>query len=597
MQFTCTSYQKDAQGQPLTHLITHQRSWEPEEDISLLDENQNAYECTKLKVEVLSNHGGVKTVIAWLRLFAQKVQVHISRQPQETIQIIEDSGDYEIYPLSAPLRGPFIDATILDKHGSGSSWAVNNLNFVRADGSLFEPTLLAVNGDRNFSSSYTNMIRNSNWTFSWTLPAKFHLDLGSDEEVVSVRVRSTNSSYRPQHISVAEADPSTDLQAVEAAIADVKGFSYEFTKEDFDWILTKLDIFVPPLIDNTEFFDLLIHPVYEGLEPVFPFQADSDQISTIQAHWLSSHRGAPLFTKVPSGMAEFMRTSQDSAAQAAAQVQAKETSFTWNGGSTTWFSPGLFLWPNSHVTVTVLEGDPSKWKVQVGMHKDKLNSDREYMRYPWMVVDKALGAEPTSLHNCFGGVVYIVADGSSAAPLSLKVKVSGAVPIPKLTPDNTEDPGSWNPDLHPWTELETEHIILTLPTDTLVAQGFGRAKLDELMSFWDQVIAAQNELQINNNLRKERFVADLEISAGWMHSGYPIMLYESAYSQIYDVDDLKVNGSWGLFHELGHNRQQKRWTFSGYGEVTVNIFTLYVFEFVLGIPTTEHPRMDRYRDI
>ena len=35
-----------------------------------------------------------------------------------------------------------------------------------------------------------------------------------------------------------------------------------------------------------------------------------------------------------------------------------------------------------------------------------------------------------------------------------------------------------------------------------------------------------------------------------------------------------------LFHEMGHNHQSGDWTFGGTGEVTVNLFTMYVFDTV-----------------
>jgi hypothetical protein len=41
-------------------------------------------------------------------------------------------------------------------------------------------------------------------------------------------------------------------------------------------------------------------------------------------------------------------------------------------------------------------------------------------------------------------------------------------------------------------------------------------------------------------------------------------------------------GSWGLFHELGHNHQESDWTFDGTTEVTCNLFSLYVLEKVCG---------------
>jgi hypothetical protein len=40
-----------------------------------------------------------------------------------------------------------------------------------------------------------------------------------------------------------------------------------------------------------------------------------------------------------------------------------------------------------------------------------------------------------------------------------------------------------------------------------------------------------------------------------------------------DVEYKTARGSWGDFHELGHNHQRGWWTFSGDGEVTVNIFS------------------------
>jgi len=45
---------------------------------------------------------------------------------------------------------------------------------------------------------------------------------------------------------------------------------------------------------------------------------------------------------------------------------------------------------------------------------------------------------------------------------------------------------------------------------------------------------------------------------------------------------------WGLFHEVGHNHQSGDWTFAGTGEVTVNLFTLYVFDRTCGMAPKDH---------
>jgi hypothetical protein len=44
-----------------------------------------------------------------------------------------------------------------------------------------------------------------------------------------------------------------------------------------------------------------------------------------------------------------------------------------------------------------------------------------------------------------------------------------------------------------------------------------------------------------------------------------------------------LQGQWGLFHETGHNHQSADWTFAGTSEVTVNLFSLYVYKTVCGL--------------
>ncbi len=43
---------------------------------------------------------------------------------------------------------------------------------------------------------------------------------------------------------------------------------------------------------------------------------------------------------------------------------------------------------------------------------------------------------------------------------------------------------------------------------------------------------------------------------------------------------------------MGHNHQSGDWTFEGTGEVTVNLFTMYVLEQVSGITTEGHPALN-----
>jgi hypothetical protein len=86
-------------------------------------------------------------------------------------------------------------------------------------------------------------------------------------------------------------------------------------------------------------------------------------------------------------------------------------------------------------------------------------------------------------------------------------------------------------------------------------------------------------------------VADRQISAGYMHSGYPIMTpIDESMVVALDEARLRREGAWGHFHELGHNLQQPEWTFEGTGEVTNNVLAMYVYPEVLKLPfTSGHP--------
>ena len=117
------------------------------------------------------------------------------------------------------------------------------------------------------------------------------------------------------------------------------------------------------------------------------------------------------------------------------------------------------------------------------------------------------------------------------------------------------------------------------------------------MIFWNDIIDKYAELLSlpPKRRRPERFVSDVQISLGYMHSGYPLMTMLDITSTMVDKERIKSNGHkgvWGLFHELGHNHQSSDWTFDGTTEVTVNLFSLYLMETICGIPIGGHPSIN-----
>jgi hypothetical protein len=179
--------------------------------------------------------------------------------------------------------------------------------------------------------------------------------------------------------------------------------------------------------------------------------------------------------------------------------------------------------------------------------------------------------------SAFGGLVYIEVPRGGAG--SLRVTVAGAVESPRFALGKTT-PEEWarlRAAPGPWGELESGKVIVSVPSAHL------RTLVDptRVLELWDRISDAHATLAGIPLLpqRPHRFVADMQISAGYMHSGYPIMTHLDAAEDMVRVERLS-KGCWGLLHELGHNHQEDEWTFEGTGEVTCNLFALHAIDTV-----------------
>jgi len=188
----------------------------------------------------------------------------------------------------------------------------------------------------------------------------------------------------------------------------------------------------------------------------------------------------------------------------------------------------------------------------------------------------------------------------------VRVDIEGAVRAPLFVLGKTSL-SDWKKTIRnypaPFGEIAGKKMILSLPSQVLR----GLDDPDRVARFWDRVVEAQDELAAFHGRKyPERFVFDRQISAGYMHSGYPLMGPVSAAPRAVDVDTLMVKGNWGMFHEIGHNHQALHyhtyanpWTFDGNIEVTVNIFASYTYVAVLKKPENmghQHWRTDILAD-
>ncbi len=256
-----------------------------------------------------------------------------------------------------------------------------------------------------------------------------------------------------------------------------------------------------------------------------------------------------------------------------------------------WRSTGLYAPPGARVTVSlppaVVRAGVS---VLVGSWTDDNFSTDAWTRMPVVTRSFEANVPMIEVGSAYGGLVYVrVPAGVSLGPLP--VTFEGVVPAPRFVLGETSDADWVNAQRAlpgPWAELETRKMVLTVPSSTVRSL----AEPGALMSFWDRVMDADADLAAipRDRPRAERIVFDRQIVAGYMHAGYPIMAHVPQAPDAVNLATLRTSGDWGFFHEIGHNHQFADWSWSGTGECTVNIWSVYAMQHASGrAPLTGHP--------
>ncbi|KAM4035791.1 TRPM8 channel-associated factor homolog [Anomaloglossus baeobatrachus] len=264
-----------------------------------------------------------------------------------------------------------------------------------------------------------------------------------------------------------------------------------------------------------------------------------------------------------------------------------------NPGADAWRSTGLYLPPRKTATLVFPASAVGKGlQVQVGCHSDDLSSAKEYCRAPVVVRRKGVEDEKLSISCVWGGLLYIIVKAKSQLG-NVTISVQGVERAPMFIKGKTSN-SSWVQEIRkypsPWAELLTENIILTVPSDAIRSLD----DPDALMAQWDTIMEAIADLAAipKKFPRPERFVTDVQISAGWMHAGYPIMCHLPSATTLVSITEMKKD-LWGPIHELGHNEQRGVWEFPPHTtEATCNLWAVYVHETVLGISRDKaHPNL------
>jgi hypothetical protein len=246
-----------------------------------------------------------------------------------------------------------------------------------------------------------------------------------------------------------------------------------------------------------------------------------------------------------------------------------------------WTSTGLYAAAGDTISVTLPEKLADKgYAVRIGCHSDTLYHLDKWERAPDITRSVPLSTATTKTASAFGGLIYIEVPGRAKEEEAFTVAIQNAVPAPLFVLGQDDD-AKWaeiKKRPAPWAELACDKLILSCPTE--VARTINNPT--QLMEFWKLVVEAQDDVtnQTAERKRPDRIVADVQISAGYMHSGYPIMIPTSAAPEMTTFGKLKFPG-WGFYHEIGHNHQRGDFTFDGTGEVTNNVIGMYCYDAVL----------------
>ena len=264
-----------------------------------------------------------------------------------------------------------------------------------------------------------------------------------------------------------------------------------------------------------------------------------------------------------------------------------------------WISTGLYLAPGEAAEVglppaAVRSGCVS---LQVGAHSDELHQIKRLERPPKITRTFAVETNTTTVANAHGGLLYLVVEPGCTAG-EVEMQVEGAYDAPRFVLGVT-DPDDYikavtSPLAAPWTELECESLILTVRTVDAAAAA---SEATAVMEHWERAMQLGRDLASEGRpyVRKERIVSDVQISVGWMHSGYPIMGHLEHSALVVSVDELCGQGTgelggWGPYHELGHNFQGRDWMLPGTDESSCNLFSLIIAERECGMqPGRGHP--------
>lgn len=186
--------------------------------------------------------------------------------------------------------------------------------------------------------------------------------------------------------------------------------------------------------------------------------------------------------------------------------------------------------------------------------------------------------------------IFVKKQGYDTNPSTVRVKVTGGKSFP-LYKFNWTNLANWQNDVKtmtdaPFVQLFSDKTLITIPYQdyirspiTNLADTFG--KIHNVID-WEDELAGFDNSSIQNMRTNNRINYLIDIYST-PEDNKKYYMYASSYfigmkRENFTELTHKLDKEWGIWHETGHTHQQRSWTWGSIGEVSVNIFSLYVQE-------------------
>ncbi|KZE25980.1 M60 family metallopeptidase [Crenobacter luteus] len=259
----------------------------------------------------------------------------------------------------------------------------------------------------------------------------------------------------------------------------------------------------------------------------------------------------------------------------------------WTQKPQNWLATGLYAPAGETVSVTLPDDAAPGLFLRIGAHRDvivRTKPGETLRRFADLNYVVPLRPGVNLVRSQYGGLLIVESRVPAAARVELTI--GGAVHAPHFRLGR-DDAAAWRRAREapaPWAVLEGDEAVLVVPSDEVRALDDAAA----VMRAYDEAQRAAQHLAgfDGSSARHPRlqgrqwFVADVQLSHGYGHAGFPIMTHLD-----WRLARVDAASNWGVMHETGHNYQAFCLWATRYGlESTVNLIPLFVAETLRGQP-------------